>query len=390
LEDLEMSKQMKYMVVVMAAMVAFAGVAVADTYTGSLSYAPDGLDNDLAVDGGVWLGYNFTLGWVVTNEDPGAPDTHTWKYSYTFAHDGNQGDISHVIIQVSEGEPDGTNRFTLANMAGLAGATLDSLDTHKTGPGQPEMPEDIYGLKFDPIGDTSYMAWSFYSDRAPVWGDFYAKNGQTGGADNIAYNVGFTSPDSDPTEPPADGPLDYHILVPDTTNGLAELGDKVWLDLDEDGIQDVGELGVSGVEVNLYLCDDDSLVDSKVTDLDGLYLFANLDADDYYLEFILPADHAFTVQGAGGDIFFDSDVDPLTGRTACITLLPGTEDLSWDAGLILDDQIDPPPRRRAFGPGADGSERLGPDDSPSSKLSSTDANPSALRVETPGARSVRS
>jgi hypothetical protein len=69
------------------------------------------------------------------------------------------------------------------------------------------------------------MSFSFYSDRAPVWGDFYAVDGYiwrykcgTGWYKdyNRAYNKGFGSPDSDPLAPPDDGSFNCHILVPDT------------------------------------------------------------------------------------------------------------------------------------------------------------------------------
>jgi hypothetical protein len=120
-------------------------------------------------------------------------------------------------------------------------------------------------------------------------------------------------------------------------------GDKVWLDGNCDGCQDPDEPGIDGVTVKLYNCDTPSspvLVSTVTTGpptfAAGGYLFEHLPPGDYFVEFSgLPAGHAFTTPNdcAQGDEK-DSDADPSTGRTACVTLPPGGTDLSWDAGLI--------------------------------------------------------
>jgi hypothetical protein len=212
-----MRSQSVVAVVVMAAILVAASVAGADSYTGSLS-------NACIVTGeaGAWAGYStFTMGWAVTNEDGGAPATHPWKYTYHFSfelgEDEWQGGISHLILELSDS-------FVESNLTGL---TTDhdfkevEIGTFgDQGASNPEIPENIYGIKFDLDDDddneTNVLNWSFYSDRAPVWGDFYTKDGRAGGADNYAYNSGFGSPDSDPLAPPADDSLLCHILVPDT------------------------------------------------------------------------------------------------------------------------------------------------------------------------------
>ena len=53
------------------------------------------------------------------------------------------------------------------------------------------------------------------TDRAPVWGDFYAKDGGGNAEDAVAaWNTGFL--DADPLDLPADGSINNHVLVPDT------------------------------------------------------------------------------------------------------------------------------------------------------------------------------
>ncbi|MFO8007312.1 MAG: SdrD B-like domain-containing protein [Candidatus Brocadiia bacterium] len=113
----------------------------------------------------------------------------------------------------------------------------------------------------------------------------------------------------------------------------AAIGDRVWEDLDEDGIQDAGEPGVEGVTVNLYTCAD-TLVASTTTDANGLYLFDGLTPGDYYVEFVLPDGYAFTLQDQGADDALDSDADPTTGQAICTGLEGGETDLTWDAGLV--------------------------------------------------------
>jgi hypothetical protein len=123
----------------------------------------------------------------------------------------------------------------------------------------------------------------------------------------------------------------------------AKLGDFVWNDMNENGMQDEGEMGIEGIEVNLYTCADE-MVATRMTDEDGMYVFDSIVPGDYYLTFTAPFGYIFTDVDAGGDDMLDSDADPFivrtipwTGRTMCITLDPDAEDYSWDAGLIAFD-----------------------------------------------------
>lgn len=125
---------------------------------------------------------------------------------------------------------------------------------------------------------------------------------------------------------------------------LASLGDFVWDDLDKDGFQDNNEPGIDGVTVYLFalapgeLCSDrtvDTAFDSTVTHSGGMYGFTDLDAGDYCVQFEAPAGYVFSPNDVGGDTG-DSDADPTTGKTTTISLAPGDNDLTWDAGLYLE------------------------------------------------------
>ena len=116
-------------------------------------------------------------------------------------------------------------------------------------------------------------------------------------------------------------------------NNSASLGDKVWLDVNKNGIQDAGEAGVANVTVKLYDCTTNTLVSTKVTDANGNYLFTNLNPGSYKVVFVLPANYFFTTKDAGSDDALDSDADVTTGTTTCYTLVGGQTNLTVDAGV---------------------------------------------------------
>jgi protocatechuate 3,4-dioxygenase beta subunit len=74
-----------------------------------------------------------------------------------------------------------------------------------------------------------------------------------------------------------------------------EIGDRVWRDLDGDGVQDPGEPGIAGVTVRLYDADG-NLVATRVTDADGQFRFTSADGvqpgEPYTIRFDEPADYA--------------------------------------------------------------------------------------------------
>jgi uncharacterized repeat protein (TIGR01451 family) len=120
--------------------------------------------------------------------------------------------------------------------------------------------------------------------------------------------------------------------------GWPPLGDYVWYDTNQNGIQDGNESGIPGVTVNLYT-GSDVLADSTTTDSAGLYKFSDLSAGDYYLEFVPPSGYSFTQQDQGADDTIDSDADPVSGQTMISTLAAGGNDLSWDAGMYIPDPV---------------------------------------------------
>jgi hypothetical protein len=148
-----------------------------------------------------WNSSSTTFEWKV--EEVGTSNGFIlWKYDYTFTVP--KKNISHMIIEVS---PDaGPSDFS----AGL----FDDYSATSQGNSNPGMPSAMKGLKFQP--GTVTLTASFTTTRAPVWGDFYAKDGQSSGEWVTAWNTGFTNLDTDPLDAPANGSINHHILRPDT------------------------------------------------------------------------------------------------------------------------------------------------------------------------------
>ena len=116
---------------------------------------------------------------------------------------------------------------------------------------------------------------------------------------------------------------------------VAQIGDRVWIDSNRDGVQDAGEAGVGNIGVSLTDSNGD-VVATTTTDASGDYLFDNLEPGDYKVSFdvaSLPAGYVVTGQNLGGDDAFDSDANPTTGMTELTTLEAGESDLTWDMGI---------------------------------------------------------
>lgn len=120
----------------------------------------------------------------------------------------------------------------------------------------------------------------------------------------------------------------------------AKVGNFVWNDLNQNGIQDVGEPGVSGVTVHLTGNTFGSVAVDETTssDASGYYAFDGLEAGFYYLEFSLVPNSVFTYQNIGDDAL-DSDVDPSTGQTEGFPLASGYYKQNLDCGLVILDEL---------------------------------------------------
>jgi PKD repeat protein len=147
--------------------------------------------------------------------------------------------------------------------------------------------------------------------------------------------------------------------------GEVSLGDLVWNDSNNDGIQDKGEPGLQGVTVHL-MNESGSTIETKTTDSYGYYSFSGYPEGNYSLQFVLKSsNYRFSPVNQASDDSMDSDADPTTGMTPVFTaFISGTNDMSWDAGMYLVEEPGspgdqgtpvPPPAPENRAPTADGS-----------------------------------
>ena len=140
-----------------------------------------------------------------------------------------------------------------------------------------------------------------------------------------------------------------------------QIGDRVWFDIDGDGIQDPGEPGIEGVTVRLYDAEG-TFVAETMTDAAGRYLFSSADGlrpgAAYTIRFDEPDDYAeggpldgFLLTGTGGIAPVGSRTDEVgslgalveTGEYGVTTfpsilvapLSPGVNIVRFDAGFTV-------------------------------------------------------
>lgn len=188
-----------------------------ESYTGSLTGFGGTGDGRLFLGGGFeWISPSTMLSWTVDNQTtPGK-----WHYVYTLTV--SQVDIQCVIVEASDGSRGPV--FTEADLFNVSSSPAAWLETVTVGTHSKwehtNLPSDLYGIKFCSNLDPISLTLSFDSDRAPVWGDFYAMSypgydPQLGGVyRNTLYNWGFVAPD--PLDAPQDGSVNDHVLVPDS------------------------------------------------------------------------------------------------------------------------------------------------------------------------------
>jgi hypothetical protein len=126
-----------------------------------------------------------------------------------------------------------------------------------------------------------------------------------------------------------------------TMSNPSKIGNLVWNDIDQDGVQDAGEPGIENIIVRLFgvtgTGNEVNMVTSTASN--GQYAFDGLKTGFYHIEVDLPANHLYTLANVGVD-GTDSDLDPVSGASEPFLLGSAYYDERWDAGLIvLDEKI---------------------------------------------------
>jgi hypothetical protein len=208
---------MKVRILLLVALLLLPVALSAQTFTGSL-YTPGGVTgssywNSNSDDG-------FRISWNISRQNDG-----NWRYRYYVSdEDGYNLDcqLDRIIIEVS---PTATaSDFWNFRWDGNSFGSW-SINNYSANSTYPNMPQAMYGMRLTAPSNRGYdFNFSFYSDRAPTWGDFYAKSDYSNGSTSTAWNEDFTM--ADPNAAPEDGLLTgasggsiNKILRPDTVTG---------------------------------------------------------------------------------------------------------------------------------------------------------------------------
>ena len=122
-----------------------------------------------------------------------------------------------------------------------------------------------------------------------------------------------------------------------TVEQRAKIGDYTWIDNNANGIQDAGDIPVSGVAVKLYRTSDNVLMDQTTTNNVGYYQFM-VCKGTYYVEFGTVTGYTRTNANTPDDTK-DSDANVTTGKTQNYTLNPGDNNPTVDAGYVPNGKI---------------------------------------------------
>ncbi|MEM6723451.1 MAG: SdrD B-like domain-containing protein, partial [Bacteroidota bacterium] len=111
------------------------------------------------------------------------------------------------------------------------------------------------------------------------------------------------------------------------------LGGFIWDDANLNGIQDPGERGIAGVQVNLN--SNNNLSGSTFTNNNGEYFFSGLSQSLYLLTVVLPNDFQNRSPQNLGNGINDSDYNPASGQVSVTVFAGDADKLDIDAGLSM-------------------------------------------------------
>ncbi len=109
------------------------------------------------------------------------------------------------------------------------------------------------------------------------------------------------------------------------------IGDKAFVDINKDGLQQNLEPGLAGVIVTLIDDRTGMVVGTQTTGVTGDYLFTGYKPSEYHVEFSTPGGYSITLQMQGPNRAIDSNPNS-AGVAPQIRLLSGQTDLTIDAG----------------------------------------------------------
>ena len=221
--------------------------------------------------GGALYGYAPTNGNELSNT---LVDGNVLTYDFGYRGTGSLGDLVWYDANGDGVQDDGEE--------GIADVTLELLDAD--GEGGDVLATTVTGADglylFDNLAPGTYTVRVVTSTLPAGLAQTYDLDGM----DTAGAATATLEPGADRTD------VDFGY------RGTASLGDRVWNDLDADGVQEAGEAGLNGVFIEL-VDDGGNVVATQVTSGDGNYTFTNLATGTYTVRVVsatLPAGHVQT------------------------------------------------------------------------------------------------
>lgn len=191
----------------------------------------------------------------------------------------------------------------------------------------------FYSHTFGATGGTGTNSWDIHSGSLPSGLTLSSAGALTGTPNTTFGHFNFIIRATDEK-----GCKAIHAVSVYISNNLASIGDRLWHDTDQDGIQDVGEFGVgAGSTISLQNSSGTTLA-TTTTDSVGQFSFNNLSAGTYRLAYTRPAQWLWSPGNVGGATEQnDSDVTSSptanTGYTDYVTVASGQYYRDLDIGI---------------------------------------------------------
>ncbi|NNE14269.1 MAG: DUF11 domain-containing protein [Saprospiraceae bacterium] len=204
---------------------------------------------------------------------------------------------------------------------------------------------------------SDYTTVGDYNENTSIWYIDEIPPGQTellgiqvevlenGDHSNVVEITKVDQEDDDPINDDDTIDIEVDIDVDDPDN-TSEIGDRVWIDVNGDGKQDVNEIGLENVIVELYSSNGISTpIETTTTVANGYFCFTGLSSGVYFVKFIIPDNYVFTdpnVLANGASLEDkDSDVEHTFGygTTNALSVGKNEQNKQCDAGIYLGGSI---------------------------------------------------
>jgi len=200
----------------------------------------------------------------------------------------------------------------------------------------------INGTPIGTINSTAGSGAYIINDLAP--GEYRLTFSEPANWQRTVAGQGNVNLDSDP-DPTSGETASIVVISNDEIDDIdagyynpVDIGDKVWEDMDGDGIQEAGEPAIANVQVDIEGTTGSgaNYTDNVTTNAAGIYVFEDVPPGNYTITFTKPTtNHFFTKVDQGGDDDLDSDPDRANGEVDNISVVSSDPNITdIDAGMF--------------------------------------------------------